>query len=106
MRERGSRGRRPRVRARIGRYSAAESGAILWGYVFIAPAVIMYLIFQAWPILRGLFMAFSDYRWMVPATQGLAGFNGLDNWVEMFQDETFWASFLDCRQFQPRWYCR
>lgn len=65
----------------------------LWGYVFIAPAILMYLIFQAWPILRGLYMAFSDYRWMVPATHGWAGFNGLANWVEMFQDKTFWRSF-------------
>ncbi len=65
----------------------------LWGYVFIAPAVIMYLVFQAWPILRGLFMAFSDYRWLIPASKGFAGFNGLDNWVEMFHDETFWTSF-------------
>ena len=24
-----------------------------WGYLFIAPAVILYLVFQAWPILRG-----------------------------------------------------
>jgi ABC-type sugar transport system permease subunit len=65
----------------------------LWGYFFIAPAVIMYLVFQAWPILRGLFMAFSDYRWLIPASKGLAGFNGLDNWVEMFGDKTFWTSF-------------
>ncbi len=65
----------------------------LWGYVFIAPAVILYLVFQAWPILRGLFMAFSDYRWLIPATKGWAGFNGLDNWVEMAQDATFWRSF-------------
>ncbi len=65
----------------------------LWGYVFIAPAVLLYLVFQAWPILRGLFMAFSDYRWIIPSTHGLAGFNGLDNWVEMFQDGTFWRSF-------------
>jgi fructooligosaccharide transport system permease protein len=65
----------------------------LWGYVFIAPAVIMYLVFQAWPILRGLFMAFSDYRWLIPASKGFAGFNGLDNWAEMFHDETFWTSF-------------
>ncbi len=65
----------------------------LWGYVFIAPAVIMYLVFQAWPILRGLFMAFSDYRWLIPTTKGWAGFNGLDNWIEMVQDETFWRSF-------------
>jgi ABC-type sugar transport system permease subunit len=63
-----------------------------WGYFFIAPAVLMYLIFQAWPILRGLYMAFSDYRWIIPETHGLRGFNGLDNWVEMFHDPTFWAS--------------
>lgn len=65
----------------------------LWGYVFIAPAVVMYLIFQAWPILRGLFMAFSDYRWLLPETHGLKGFNGLANWIEMFNDPTFWRSF-------------
>jgi multiple sugar transport system permease protein len=69
-----------------------QSWGNLWGYVFIAPAVIMYLVFQAWPILRGLFMAFSDYRWLVPETHGLAGFNGFANWVEMFHDETFWWS--------------
>lgn len=63
-----------------------------WGYFFIAPAIIMYLIFQAWPILRGLFMAFSDYRWLLPETHGLAGFNGLANWGEMFSDSTFWRS--------------
>lgn len=65
----------------------------LWGYVFIAPAVILYLVFQAWPIVRGLFMAFSDYRWLIPETQGWAGFNGVQNWVEMAQDPTFWSSF-------------
>jgi multiple sugar transport system permease protein len=70
-----------------------------WGYLFIAPAVILYLVFQAWPIVRGLFMAFSDYRWIVPATHGWAGFNGLANWVEMFQDGTFWRSFWIALQF-------
>jgi multiple sugar transport system permease protein len=71
----------------------------LWGYVFIAPAVLMYLVFQAWPILRGLFMAFSDYRWIVRETHGWAGFNGLDNWIEMFQDGTFWHSFWIALKF-------
>ena len=64
----------------------------LWGYFFITPAIIMYIVFQFWPIVRGLFMAFSDYRWLIPETQTLAGFNGLDNWREMFGDETFWRS--------------
>jgi multiple sugar transport system permease protein len=69
-----------------------ESWGNLWGYFFIAPAVLLYLIFEAWPILRGLFMAFSDYRWLLPKTHGLVGFNGLDNWKEMFADATFWKS--------------
>ena len=70
----------------------AQRWGNLWGYAFITPAIVLYLIFQAWPILRGLFMAFSDYRWLLPATHTLAGFNGLDNWIEMFGDETFWKS--------------
>jgi len=64
----------------------------LWGYVFVAPALLLYLIFQAWPIVRGLYMAFSDYRWIIPATHGWSSFNGLDNFTEMWTDETFWTS--------------
>jgi multiple sugar transport system permease protein len=64
----------------------------LWGYLFVAPTMILYFIFQAWPILRGLFMAFSDYRWIIPETHGWSAFNGLDNFVEMASDETFWRS--------------
>ena len=61
----------------------------LWGYVFVAPALILYLIFQAWPIVRGFYMAFSDYRWIIPATHGWRSFNGLANFREMMGDETF-----------------
>lgn len=64
----------------------------LWGYVFVAPTLILYFVFQAWPILRGLYMAFSDYRWIVPSTHGWSSFNGLDNFVEMVNDDTFWHS--------------
>ena len=70
-----------------------------WGYFFIAPAVIMYLIFQAWPIVRGLVMAFSDYRWIVPETHGWAGYNGIANWVEMVGDSTFWSSLAIAVRF-------
>ncbi len=65
----------------------------LWGYVFIAPALTLYCVFQAWPIIRGLYMAFSDYRWIIPETHGWRSFNGLANFREMWLDETFWHSF-------------
>jgi ABC-type sugar transport system permease subunit len=64
----------------------------LWGYVFVAPALILYMLFQAWPIVRGFYMAFSDYRWIIPETHGWSSFNGTDNFMEMWQDETFWRS--------------
>lgn len=64
----------------------------LWGYVFVAPALILYFVFQAWPIIRGFYMAFSDYRWIMPETHGWSSFNGADNFVEMWGDTTFWRS--------------
>ncbi|MBN1936721.1 MAG: sugar ABC transporter permease [Anaerolineae bacterium] len=62
------------------------------GYLFVAPAILLFLVFQGYPILRGLLMAFSDYRWLVLETQGLFDLNGLDNYVALFQDETFFRS--------------
>jgi ABC-type sugar transport system permease subunit len=63
-----------------------------WGYVFIAPALALYLTFNAWPVVRGLLMAFTDYRFLVPGSEW--SFNGLANYQEMFsRDRTFWHAF-------------
>ena len=70
-------------------------GDALMGYAFIAPAVGLYLLFQGYPIVRGLTIAFSDYRFLIPDHQP---FNGVDNWFEMWRDATFWASMT--RSFQ------
>lgn len=63
------------------------------GYLFITPAIILFLVFQGYPIVRGLLMAFSNYRWLVPETQGLFNLNGLANYKTILQDETFFRSF-------------
>jgi ABC-type sugar transport system permease subunit len=63
------------------------------GYLFIAPAILLFLVFQGYPIVRGLQMAFSDYRWLVPETQGFFDLNGLENYKTILQDETFFRSF-------------
>ena len=65
----------------------------LWGYVFIAPAVILFVTFQGYPLLRGFLMAFSDYRWLLPETQGLFSLNGLANFREMLRDPNFYRTF-------------
>jgi ABC-type sugar transport system permease subunit len=64
-------------------------GDALAGYLFVGPAVLLFFTFNAYPVLRGLMIAFSDYRYLLPDHQP---FNGIDNWVEMVGDTTFLAS--------------
>ena len=69
------------------------------GYLFVAPAVILFTIFQGWPVIRGLTIAFQDYRWLIPGSQSLASFNGLDNFTEMVHDPGFWDSLVVALKF-------
>lgn len=71
------------------RQARQESWGDLSGYLFIGPAVIVYLVFNAYPLIRGLIIAFSDYRYLLPDH---SPFNGIDNWQEMFGDKVFWES--------------
>lgn len=61
-----------------------------WGYVFIAPALGLYLVFSVWPIFRGFIMAFTDFRFSRPDTRW--DFNGAGNFREMIHDDTFWLA--------------
>ncbi len=65
-------------------------GESLAGLLFVGPAVLLFLTFNAYPIVRGLVIAFSDYRYLVPDH---APFNAVDNWYEMVRDRVFWQSF-------------
>lgn len=55
----------------------------LLGYLFIAPALLLYLTFNIWPLIRGILMAFTDYRFIYPDTRW--EFNGLENFVQLFE---------------------
>lgn len=65
------------------------------GYFFIAPAMALYLVFNIWPIIRGLLMAFTDYRFIYPDSRW--DWIGVENFVEMWEDsaahEAFWIAF-------------
>ncbi|HEX5416623.1 MAG TPA: sugar ABC transporter permease, partial [Chloroflexota bacterium] len=67
-------------------------GSPWWGYVFVGPPLAFFVVFNVWPIFRGIMMAFQDYRWLAPSTQCFWCTNGLANYVELAQDETFWHS--------------
>src|SRR5437870_484140 len=64
-------------------------GDAVAGYLFIGPAVLLFFVFNVYPVLRGVTIAFSDFRYLIPDH---APFNGIDNWVEMAQDPDFFAS--------------
>lgn len=76
--------RRPRARTR--------ERSNPWGYLFIAPALALYLVFNVWTIFRGFAMSFTDYRFLYPDSRW--DFNGIANFREMYNDSDFWESLV------------
>ena len=66
------------------------------GYLFIAPAILLYLLFNAYPIVRGLTMSFEHYLWTDPSH---IYFNGLNNFRSLVSDPDFQKSFLVSLKF-------
>ena len=70
----------------------AYSAGLQWqpiGYVFIAPAVILFVIFVVAPIFASLFLSFTRYDVLhPPAWVGLDNFRTL-----LFEDPRFWKAF-------------
>lgn len=60
------------------------------GYLFILPALALYITFSAYPLVRGVMISFSDYRYLIPDYHP---FNGVANFTEMVGDQVFWESF-------------
>ncbi|RBM23581.1 hypothetical protein DEH69_02415 [Streptomyces sp. PT12] len=63
-----------------------EAGVTL---VFLAPTLLGFLAFYAWPTLRGLYLSFTDYD-LLSAPE----FSGLDNYRGLVEDDVFWNSLL------------
>lgn len=55
--------------------------------VFIAPALLGYLVFLLWPTLRGIYLSFTRFNLLTPAK-----WVGLDNYDRMVHDPIFWSS--------------
>jgi len=62
------------------------------GYLFIAPAILLYLVFNFWVLVRGFLMAFTNYRFLIPGSNW--AWNGLRNYQIMLNDRFFWAALL------------
>lgn len=65
-------------------YSKKEIGQ----FQLLFPVILLVSIFSLFPLLRGIYLGFTDYRLGDPIS-----FNGIENYVQLFQDEYFWNSF-------------
>ena len=64
---------------------AAES---LWGYLFISPWIIGFLLFTIGPMIASLVFSFADYNIISPPTNF-----GFSNYIKLFtNDPDFWHS--------------
>ncbi|EGX56334.1 binding-protein-dependent transporters inner membrane component [Streptomyces zinciresistens K42] len=55
--------------------------------VFLAPALLGFVVFLLWPTLRGVYLSFTRFNLLTPAR-----WVGLDNYVRMVNDPIFWDS--------------
>ncbi len=55
------------------------------GYLFVAPFVIVFLIFCVYPVLRTLYLSFTDYQGF-----GEPALVGFSNYTRVFSDKFFW----------------
>ncbi len=58
-----------------------------WGYAFVAPFVIVFLIFSVYPVLRTLYLSFTDLKVM-----GDAHIIGFANYKRAVTDKFFWIA--------------
>jgi len=74
---------------------ARPAGMRSWRYhvgpwVFMAPAILSIVVWAYFPLVRGLLMAFQDYKVVKPPV-----WIGLDNFIEAATQETFWRGILN-----------
>lgn len=53
--------------------------------LFIAPALVGFLVFYIYPTLRGIYLSFTEFNLLTPPQ-----WVGLDNYVRMVRDPIFW----------------
>jgi multiple sugar transport system permease protein len=59
-----------------------------WGYFFVAPFVVVFLIFTLWPTVYTFMLSFTDLRGL----RADFDFIGFDNFAKMVGDSYFWGA--------------
>lgn len=73
-----------------GRLSRALENPTFLGFLFVAPAELILIIFLAYPFILGLWLGFTD---TVVGREG--SFVGLENYQELLEDSAFWLTVFN-----------
>jgi len=71
----------------------------LTGWAFAAPFMILYVVFLAFPILAAFGLSFTSFGLKDLSNPIGATFVGVDNYVALLGDETFWQSLFNTFYF-------
>lgn len=67
---------------------------LFWAAVFITPTFLGLLVFYMWPVLRTLFISFTE-----TGPFGGSEWVGLDNYVSLAQDSALWSTLWNTLKF-------
>ncbi len=71
----------------MGKVSKLSRDSMFWGLVMVAPTIIGLLVLNIWPFLQTIYMSFSK-----SLAFGRFEFQGIGNYIQMFQSAEFWQS--------------
>ena len=69
---------------------------MLAGYAFAAPGMIFAILYMGYPLVRSFYLSFTNYNF---AFDKKPTFSGFSNYIKMFQDSYFLASFRNTAVF-------
>lgn len=69
-----------------------EKQKAVWGYIFVAPAILLILLVAIYPLFQTVKLSFYEYSLLAPQDQH---FIGLQNYQKLIHDARFWNSLLN-----------
>jgi ABC-type sugar transport system permease subunit len=75
-----------------GQHFRARVRQYIWGYIFVAPWIIVYLAFGLYPLILSFYLTFFDYSFVRPEDYV---FVGVGNWIRGITDPLFWKGLIN-----------
>ncbi|GCL74619.1 carbohydrate ABC transporter permease [Paenibacillus naphthalenovorans] len=73
-----------------------EKRKAVWGYIFVAPAILLILLVAIYPLFQTVKLSFYEYSLLAPQDQQ---FIGMENYKKLIHDARFWNSLANTMIF-------